>query len=92
MIFSFSANGEGHISSIEFLSAVIDNNNILYNESAGYMLEVTELIKRHVYKKKASIKHLDELSDFDIKTSPLIVLIEVKGQFNINECVNDVTY
>ena len=85
VIFSFRATGEGHISSIVFRSAVIDNNNDLIVEPVGDMLAEADRIKRHIYDKKTFIKHLDELSDFDNKTSPLFVLEKLGDNFTYGE-------
>ena len=85
VIFSFRATGEGHISSIVFRSAVIDNKNDLIIEPVGDMLAEAERIKRHIYDKKTFINHLGELRDFDNKTSPLFVLEKLGDNFTYGE-------
>jgi len=61
VIVSFRATGEGHISSIVFRSGIIDKNNNITFQPIGNLVDVPEVIKRHVYNKKSFLKKLDEM-------------------------------
>jgi beta-1,2-mannobiose phosphorylase / 1,2-beta-oligomannan phosphorylase len=63
VIFSFRATGEGHISSIVFRAGVLDRNNNLSIEPVGKMLAEADVIKRHVYDKKAFLAKLNEMKE-----------------------------
>lgn len=63
VIFSFRATGEGHISSIVFRTGILDKQNNLTLEPVGKMLAEADVIKRHVYDKKAFKKKLFEMQD-----------------------------
>lgn len=84
-IFSFRATGEGHISSIVFLSAVIDQNNNLKVEPIGRMLAEAERIKKHIYKKRSFLKILDEMSDLESKGFAMSVLEKLGERFTYGE-------
>jgi len=73
VIFSFRATGEGHISSIVFRSGILDKNNNLTIEPVGKMLAEADVIKRHVYEKKAFQLKLDEMKDTENIISPVII-------------------
>jgi predicted GH43/DUF377 family glycosyl hydrolase len=73
VIFSFRATGEGHISSIVFRSGILDKNNNLIIEPVGKMLAEADVIKRHVYEKKAFQLKLDEMKDTENIISPVII-------------------
>jgi len=73
VIFSFRATGEGHISSIVFRSGILDKNNNLTIEPVGKMLAEADVIKRHVYDKKAFKLKLDEMTDTENIISPVII-------------------
>lgn len=62
VILSFRATGEGHISSLVFRTGEIDENNNLYLQPAGNLLDEAEVIKRHVYGKTAFFNKLAEMS------------------------------
>jgi len=85
VIFSFRATGEGHISSIVFLSAVIDNSNNLRIEPIGTMLAEAERIKRHIYKKKSFSRILNEMSDLESKSFAMFVLEKLGEKFTYGE-------
>ena len=85
VIFSFRATGEGHISSIVFLSAVIDKNNNLKIEPSGKMLAEADRIKRHIYKKKSFLRILDEMSDLESKSFAMLVLEKLGDKFTYGE-------
>ncbi len=61
IIVSFRATGEGHISSIVFRSGIIDENNKLEFEPPGKLVDVPEVVKRHIYDKKIFCKKLEEM-------------------------------
>ncbi len=61
VIVSFRATGEGHISSIVFLNAVIDKNNNITFLPSGPHVDVPEVVKRHVYDKETFLRKLDEM-------------------------------
>ena len=85
VILSFRATGEGHISSIVFRSGILDKNSNLTTEPVGRMLAEAERKKRHIYNKKSFIKKLDEMSDFNNKTSTLFVLEKLGDSFTYGE-------
>ena len=61
IIVSFRATGEGHISSIVFRSGIIDKDNNLNFTQPGKLVDIPEVVKRHVYNKKTFLKKLDEM-------------------------------
>lgn len=61
VVISFRATGEGHISSIVFHTGVIDRNNEIHLEKAGYHVDQPEAVKRHVYEKQMTIEKLNEM-------------------------------
>ncbi len=61
IIVSFRATGEKHISSIVFRQGIIDKDNSLKFQTAGRLVDVPEIIKRYVYKKKIFLKKLSEM-------------------------------
>jgi predicted GH43/DUF377 family glycosyl hydrolase len=61
VIVSFRATGEGHISSIVFRSGTFDSANNLTFAPAGNFVDVPEVVKRHVYKKKTFLEKLEEM-------------------------------
>ncbi len=63
VILSFRATGEGHISSIVFRCAILNENNDLTIEPVGKMLDEAENIIRHNYDKKLFKKELFALQD-----------------------------
>jgi predicted GH43/DUF377 family glycosyl hydrolase len=64
IIVSFRATGEGHISSVVFRSGIIDKNNDLHFEPVGRLVDLPEVVKRHVYEKKSFLKKLEEMNVF----------------------------
>jgi predicted GH43/DUF377 family glycosyl hydrolase len=72
VIFSFRATGEGHISSIVFRSGILDRNNNLSIEPVGKMLAEADVIKRHIYEKKAFLEKLNEMTESANTTAPAI--------------------
>ena len=65
IILSFRATGEGHISSIVFRSAVIDQNNDIVIDTPGRLLDSPEHVRNHIYKKKSFLSKLGEMQDLD---------------------------
>jgi len=61
IIVAFRATGEGHISSIAFRSGIIDKDGNLTFKPESNLVDVPEIIKRHVYDKKEFIETLDEM-------------------------------
>lgn len=61
LIFSFRAVGEGHISSIVFRSAIIDENMNIKLEEIGNLLDKPKHVKSHSYKKGEFIEKLLQL-------------------------------
>jgi len=62
IIISFRATGEGHISSIVFRRGIIDKNHNVKLLPMGGMVDVPEIVKRHVYDKKMFLKKLEEMN------------------------------
>ncbi len=61
VIVSFRATGEGHISSIVFRGGIIDKNDKINFEPPGTLVDLPEVVKRHVYNKKSFMKKLEEM-------------------------------
>ncbi len=61
LIVSFRATGEGHISSIVFRRGIIDKDNNLNFTQPGKLVDIPEIVKRHVYNKETFLKKLDEM-------------------------------
>ncbi|MCJ7812396.1 glycosidase, partial [bacterium] len=61
VIVSFRATGEGHISSIAFRSGIIDKDNNLIFNPPGELVDVPEIITRHVYQKDLFLNKLEEM-------------------------------
>ncbi|MFZ4263707.1 glycoside hydrolase family 130 protein [Sphingobacterium sp. HJSM2_6] len=61
VILSFRAVGEGHLSSIVFRSAVLDNDLNIVLEEAGILLDKPKQVKNHRYNKEEFIDKLLQL-------------------------------
>ncbi len=61
VIVSFRATGEGHISSIAFRSGIIDKDNHLVFKTTSELVDVPEIVTRHVYQKTLFLRKLDEM-------------------------------
>jgi len=61
VILSLRATGEGHISSLVFRKAIIDENNDILLREPGDQIGEAELIKNHLYRKKSFISKLKEM-------------------------------
>jgi predicted GH43/DUF377 family glycosyl hydrolase len=75
IILSFRATGEGHISSIVFRSALIDQDNLITVDPPGRLLDSPEHVRNHVYKKASFMSKLSEMQPFD---NPAYAAIEQK--------------
>ena len=62
IIISFRATGEGHISSIVFRRGIIDKDHNMKLMPMGGVVDVPEIVKRHVYDKKMFLKKLEEMN------------------------------
>ena len=58
VIVSFRAMGTGQVSSIAFRGGVLSPTHELTFEPAGELMDVPEIVKRHVYDKKAFCKNM----------------------------------
>ncbi|MDY6933209.1 MAG: glycoside hydrolase family 130 protein [Spirochaetota bacterium] len=89
VIVSFRATGEGHISSIVFRSGIIDKDNNLQFQPTGKLVDVPEIIKRHVYEKKDFLKKINEMNIHEeiIGHEEIvgIVMDKMKNTFNYSE-------
>jgi predicted GH43/DUF377 family glycosyl hydrolase len=65
VILSFRATGEGHISSIVFRSALIDQHNNITIDTPGRLLDSPEHVRNHIYEKKSFLAKLGEMQDLD---------------------------
>lgn len=66
VILSYRSTGEGHISSIEFRSAVLGNKNKLYFDTVSRYVETPEVIKNPTYVKslfRMKLKDIDALNE-----------------------------
>ncbi|MFW5821677.1 MAG: glycoside hydrolase family 130 protein [Bacteroidota bacterium] len=61
VIISLRATGEGHISSLVFRRAIINDKNQIIIHEPGNQIDEAELIKSHMYEKKAFISKLKEM-------------------------------
>jgi predicted GH43/DUF377 family glycosyl hydrolase len=92
VILSFSATGEGHISSIVFRTGILDKDNNLALEPTGNMLEEAEHIRRHVYEKKMFSMKLDEMLGVHGIIPPNIILDRLNDEFTygeLRECIEE---
>jgi beta-1,2-mannobiose phosphorylase / 1,2-beta-oligomannan phosphorylase len=89
VIFSFRATGEGHISSVVFRAGVLDINNNLTIEPVGKMLAEADVIKRHVYDKKAFQEKLDEMKDKENLLSPAFILDKLGDLFTYGDLMRN---
>lgn len=72
IIISFRATGEGHISSLVFRRAVIDENNTITMLESGDQIGEAERIKNHIYHQKEFLRALREM-DIDFYFSENIM-------------------
>lgn len=75
VIISLRATGEGHISSLVFRRAIINEENEIVIQDPGQQISEAETIKNHVYKKNSFISKLKEMGlaeeFFDLVTNRL---------------------
>jgi len=72
VILSFRATGEGHISSIVFRSALIDQNDDITIDIPGRLLDSPEHVRNHIYKKKSFLSKLGEMQDLNNLAYPAL--------------------
>lgn len=72
VIISFRATGEGHISSIVFRSAILNNENDIIVEPPGTMLDAPAHVRNYIYKRDSFLQKLKELNDINSETFPFI--------------------
>ncbi len=77
VILSFRATGEGHVSSLVFRSAVIDQNMDMRLDEAGELLEKPKTFKNYQYQKEDFIEKL--LQIHDPKEEMLVILSSKMG-------------
>jgi predicted GH43/DUF377 family glycosyl hydrolase len=77
MIISFRAVGEGHISSITFRRALIDQNNNITVLPAGNYIDEAEIVRNAIYNKKLFFEkaaitqiNVDLLKELEVKLDP----------------------
>jgi predicted GH43/DUF377 family glycosyl hydrolase len=76
IIVSFRATGEGHISSIVFRSGIIDKNNNLIFKDPGELVDIPEVVKKHVYDKQT---FLDKLSEMNVQKELVGMVMDKLG-------------
>jgi predicted GH43/DUF377 family glycosyl hydrolase len=83
VILSFRATGEGHLSSIVFRSGIINENNDFYFECASDLVDVPEIIRRHIYDKK---QFLTKLAEMNIKKDVIpLIMDQLDEHFNFGQ-------
>ncbi len=85
VIISFRATGEGHISSIEFRTGVLDINSNFTLEPTGKMMEEAEHIRRHLYDKESFKSKLDEMQDFHTLIPHDLIMDKLPDKFTYGE-------
>ncbi len=94
VIITFRATGEGHISSIVFRRGIIDKDSNIKLMPTGGLVDVPEIVKRHVYDKKLFMKKLEEMNikkDIVDKVMARLGDTFIYGQLqaSIHECSQD---
>ena len=94
VIITFRATGEGHISSIVFRRGIIDKDSNIKLMPTGGLVDVPEIVKRHVYDKKLFMKKLEEMNikkDIVGKVMARLGDTFIYGQLqaSIHECSQD---
>ncbi|TMM56856.1 response regulator [Maribacter algarum] len=77
VIVSFRATGEGHVSSIGFRGAILDENNHLEFNPVSKLVDVAETIQLHEYKKEDFLHKLK-----DMKFKEIAAMEEIFGRLN----------
>ena len=85
VIISFRATGEGHVSSIVFRSAILDQHSNLLVDPVGKMLAEADKIIRNTYDKKSFLEKLGGMNDTFNAISPSLVnsLDEIQNPQNV---------
>lgn len=85
VIVSLRATGEGHISSIVFRQMIIDANNDIQVMPSARRVEVTDVVKDHLYKKSS---FTDKLEEMNLPTELIhLVLDQLQERFNYPDLV-----
>ncbi|MCB1146205.1 MAG: hypothetical protein KDK38_05340, partial [Leptospiraceae bacterium] len=96
IILSFRATGEGHISSLVFREGYIDQGNKIILESVSKLLDVPEVVNRHIYIKVDFFKKLHEMNIYQFngnkQTENNINLIKQTIQMIMNKLEDKFTY
>ncbi|MFH1389292.1 MAG: glycoside hydrolase family 130 protein [Candidatus Margulisiibacteriota bacterium] len=71
VIFSFRATGEGHISSIVFRSAIIDQDNSIFMEPVSQFLGTPEVVLNAAYDRELFKAKLEEMGQFSEAVSAI---------------------
>jgi predicted GH43/DUF377 family glycosyl hydrolase len=85
VIISFRATGEGHISSIEFRTGILDISSKLTLEPTGKMMEEAEHIRRHLYDKNSFKSKLDEMLDIHTLIPHDLIMDKLPDKFTYGE-------
>jgi len=88
VILSLRSTGEGHISSIVFRRAILNNAGEFIVRPPGYMIEEAEIIKRHNYEKGDFLHKLQEM-DVSAELTELMIA-ELPEQFDYRQLVRRV--
>jgi predicted GH43/DUF377 family glycosyl hydrolase len=88
IIISFRATGEGHISSLVFRRAVVDNQGNIEAMPVGNKVEQAKIIKQKLYNK---VSFLEKLKEMEIPEKYLKIVTEtLKDEFSYPELVNSI--
>lgn len=71
-ILSFRSTGEGHISSIEFRSGILDENNHFTFDPVSKFVETPEVIKNRTYDKQLFLKKLEEMESRNVISEEIL--------------------
>lgn len=83
VILSYRSTGEGHISSIEFRNAVIDQNNELHFDEISRYLETPEVMQNPTYSSRIIRRKLKDIDAFNEVSGN--ILNRLADYFNFNE-------
>ncbi|MCF6291097.1 MAG: glycoside hydrolase family 130 protein [Desulfobacterales bacterium] len=82
-IMSFRATGEGHISSVEFRSGVINKNIDIYFDPISEYVETPEIVRDHAYNKHLFQLKLNEMEACNEVTT--YILNKLADEFSLSE-------
>ncbi len=88
VILSLRSTGEGHISSIVFRRAILNDVGDFIVRPPGYMIEEAEIIKRYIYEKENFLHKLREM-DISAELTELMIA-ELPEQFDYRQLVRKV--